>query len=534
MLESIVADPEQRVSMLAPSPGMVLSSVKPSRMDELDQFYAGSNLTRNQLLIWTGQKLRPDAPIYNVTYTFTIATEIDPERFQKAFQTLVNSTDALRTVIEEVNGVPQQRVLPNLSYTVEYLDFSQCSDHQVRLQAWARERCQVSFDLAKRLFDSVLIKISDREFFWYLNQHHLICDNRSTSLIFRLVSDFYGRSLEGQLDEKVELPAFRDYLDYEREYRNSLRFLKAKAYWDRKLADEPEPLAFYGKVPRKQTTGVQRVTCDLGFERTQKLKNLALHEDIFVKTENASLFNIFAAVLSAYLYHISGNRRLSLGVVSHNRRSKVFAETIGLFMEVHPLYLTIEEDDTFSSLVKKVAVEAVETLQHSECVISKKAYDVILNYQTALFPKFRGAAVRPERIHPGHETNSLSLLAHDYFSSGSFVLYFDFHRDVFDEEQRGQAIQRFLRVMDSFLENHTQSIHRYGLLSDEEKQRILVGFNHKEVIFPEDQTITRLFEKQVEKTPAKIAAVYQDGSLTFQELNEQAVNLANLIRRLKK
>jgi non-ribosomal peptide synthetase component F len=534
MLESIVADPEQRISMLAPSPGMVLSSVKPSRMDELDQFYAGSNLTRNQLLIWTGQKLRPDAPIYNVTYTFNIATEIDPERFQKAFQTLVNSSDALRTVIEEVNGVPQQRVLPNLSYTVEYLDFSQCSDHQAGLLAWARERCQVSFDLAKRLFDSVLIKISDREFFWYLNQHHLICDNRSTSLIFRLVSDFYGRSLMGQLDEKVELPAFRDYLDYEQEYRNSLRFLKAKAYWERKLADEPEPLAFYGKVPRKQTTDVQRVTCDLGFERTQKLKILALHEDIFVKTENASLFNIFAVVLSAYLYHISGNRRLSLGVVSHNRRSKAFAETIGLFMEVHPLYLTIEEDDTFSSLVKKVAIEAIETLQHSERIISKKAYDVILNYQTALFPKFHGAAVRPERIHPGHETNSLSLLAHDYFSSGSIVLYFDFHRDAFDEEQRGHAIQRFLRIMDSFLENHRQSIHRVGLLSDEEKQRILVGFNHKEVIFPEDQTITRLFEKQVEKTPAKIAAVYQDDSLTFQELNEQADKLANLIRRLKK
>jgi surfactin family lipopeptide synthetase C len=63
----------------------------------------------------------------------------------------------------------------------------------------------------------------------------------------------------------------------------------------------------------------------------------------------------------------------------------------------------------------------------------------------------------------------------------------------------------------SFLEDRTQSIDRVDL-----------------------QTITRLFEKQVEKTPAKIAAVYQDGSLTFQELNEQADKLANLIRRLNK
>src|SRR5262249_40245006 len=157
------------------------------------------------------------------------------------------------------------------------------------------------------------------------------------------------------------------------------------------------------------------------------------------------------------------------------------------------------------------------TLQHSEYVISKKAYDVILNYQTALFPKFHGAPAQPGRIHPGHETDSLSLLVHDYSLSGSFFLYFDFHRDVFDERQRSQAIQCFLRIMDSFLEDHTQFVDRVDLLSAEEKHHILVGFNHKDVIFPEDQTITRLFEKQVEKTPAKIAAVYQDDTLTFQE-----------------
>ncbi|MCI0419792.1 MAG: condensation domain-containing protein [Acidobacteria bacterium] len=532
MLESIVADPEQRISMLPPSPGQVLSPVKHSP-DEFDQLYAGSNLTRNQLLIWTGQKLRPGVPFYDVVFTFLIPCEIDPARFQKAFQTLVNSSDALRTVIEEIDGVPRQRVLPHFPYTVEYLDFSHVSDPRAAFRAWARQQCQVSFDLAKRSFDSALIKISDREFAWYLNQHHIMCDALSISLIFRLFSEFYGRSLRGQLNEKVELPAFRDYLDYEREYRSSLRYLKSKTYWERKLSDEPEPLAFYGKAPHKQTTRVQRVTCDLGSERTQKLIELAHREGIFVKTQSASLFNIFAAVLCAYLYRISGNRRLSLGSASHNRRSMAFTETIGVFMEVHPLYITIEEDDTFLSLVKKAAVEAQETLQHSECIIGKKAYDVFLNYHTTSFPGFHGAPVQVDWIHPGHEIDSLAVQVHHYVSSGNFGLYFDFHCDVFDEQQRSQAIQCFLRIMDTFLEDHTQSIDRIDLLSAEEKQRILVGFNHKDVIYPEDRTITRLFEEQVEKTPAKPAAVYGDSSLTFQGLNNQADKLANLIKRLK-
>jgi Condensation domain/TubC N-terminal docking domain len=442
-----------------------LSSVNPLSMDELDQLYQGSNLTRNQLLIWTGQKLRPDAPIYNAALSFVIQGQISPENFQGAFQTLVNSSDALRTVIEERDGVPRQLVIPDLPYAVEYLDLSQKVDPEAEFDSWMYQRLIAPFDFAKRLFDTALIKLSDGKFAWYLNQHHIICDHQSIWLIFQRMSEFYGRALEGRLEEKVELPAFQDYLDYEREYRSSARYLKSRAYWERKLADEPEPIAFYGKASHKPTTRIQQATYNLDLERTRKLKDLALSADVFVKTEKASLFNVLAAVLGVILYHISGSRRFSLGVASHNRRSKAFAETIGLLMEVHPLYLTIADDDTFLSLVKKVAVEARETLQHSEFIISKKAYDVFLNYRAAIYPEFHGAPVQLKRIHSGHETDSLTLNLREDAFTGTFVLDFDFHCDVFNEGQRSHTVQCFLKILDSFLEDRTQSIDRVDLLS---------------------------------------------------------------------
>ena len=36
-----------------------------------------SNLTRSQLLIWTGQQLHPHAPLYNMAFAFTIHDRID-------------------------------------------------------------------------------------------------------------------------------------------------------------------------------------------------------------------------------------------------------------------------------------------------------------------------------------------------------------------------------------------------------------------------------------------------------------------------
>jgi len=538
LLDAAAADPGQRIRDLAPSPGQLLFPVKTAKTqdDKFGDIYEHSNLTKNQLLIWAGQKLQPDVPLYNMVHTFTLSGGIDPEHFQKAFQTLVNSSDALRTVIHEIDGVPQQRVITNSTYTVEYFDFSQASEPQASLQTWVRERSQVPFDLENRLFDCVLIKISDQEFLWYLNVHHMIADGWSHSLIVRRISEFYERSLKGELEEKAELPSFQDYIDYEREYRSSPRYRQVESYWKHKLAETIEPIAFYGRRPIKQTTRVHRVSCDLGFERSQKLRALAVEKDIFAMTPDASLFNIFTVLLLTYLYRISGNRRLSLGIPFHNRDSKAFKETIGLFMEVCPLHITIEDEDTFLSLIKKMTVETFETLQHRYYFIANphynKAYDVILNYHTVSFPGFHGAPVKAKWVHSGHENDSLALQVNNLGSSGSFVLDFDFHCDIFDAGQRDQTIRHFLQGLDAFLEDRTQTLDCVKLLSAEEEHHILIEFNRTEEAFPEDQTIAQLFEAQAEKTPDKPAVVFEGQSLTYAELNSQANQLAHHLQAL--
>ena len=64
--------------------------------------YQHSNLSTGQLQIWMGQNLLPEVPIYNLAVTLNIHGEIDPVHFGRAFQTLVNSSDSFRTVLEEV------------------------------------------------------------------------------------------------------------------------------------------------------------------------------------------------------------------------------------------------------------------------------------------------------------------------------------------------------------------------------------------------------------------------------------------------
>ncbi|MFL9458746.1 AMP-binding protein [Tolypothrix bouteillei VB521301_2] len=61
----------------------------------------------------------------------------------------------------------------------------------------------------------------------------------------------------------------------------------------------------------------------------------------------------------------------------------------------------------------------------------------------------------------------------------------------------------------------------------------LQAWNQTDINSPQDQTLVTLFEQQVAKTPNKIAVVCEDRSLSYQELNQKANQLAHDLLQLK-
>ncbi|TMA07590.1 MAG: hypothetical protein E6J89_16400 [Deltaproteobacteria bacterium] len=250
---------DSRHSALEPQGSLKGSCIAPSSSDPIEtdgilrraptrfDLCQESNLTTNQLAVWIGQALIPETPIYHLAVALNISGDIDPKHFQKAFQVLLNSSDALRTVTEEIDGIPTQRVLPELKYLLDFVDFSHLPKKQQKAKSWMEERCQVPLNWQKRLFDSALIKSSTGKFVWYLNVHHLICDGWSIELIYRQMANLYQRSLEGTLPKAVPiLLPFADYLAHERAHRESPRHQKAKTYWKQKLSDIGHPISQEG------------------------------------------------------------------------------------------------------------------------------------------------------------------------------------------------------------------------------------------------------------------------------------------------
>ena len=172
-----------------------------------------SALTQSQLLLWIGQEMNPQSPMYNMVLTFELEGKIKTEHFKAAFQELINKSDTLRTVFEVHDGKPVQKILKQLAYEIEVLDFSNHLEADITYEHWAKERTQRIFDLSKCLFDSILVRFSETHFIWYFNQHHLTTDAWSTSVIYKEMARLYKLSLEGRLAEAPQLLAFRDYIE---------------------------------------------------------------------------------------------------------------------------------------------------------------------------------------------------------------------------------------------------------------------------------------------------------------------------------
>ena len=76
-------------------------------------------LTGNERLIYAGQRLNPDQPLYNMALAVHVDARLDADRLSRAVTRVVGEADALRTVVREDAGSPEAWILPEARVELE-------------------------------------------------------------------------------------------------------------------------------------------------------------------------------------------------------------------------------------------------------------------------------------------------------------------------------------------------------------------------------------------------------------------------------
>ena len=428
--------------------------------------------TQAQQLIWAGQRLQPEIPLYNMAIAYWIEGEVDVSAFARAFDHLVEATDAMRIRFTESEGVAAAAITTGLGARLEVVDVSANSDPDASARDLINDATHRPFKIDGCLYRSYLIRTGDADVVWVLVQHHLITDGWSKAITFRRMSDLYAEEVANEPVER-EYPRYTFYADYEHASLDTEERKRSEAHWQERSAATLPDLSFYGADTASRTASTTRTVVNIGVERTNALRGRATSIGGLL-TADLGLFNLLATTLFATVRRATGECDLAVLAPAHNRGSHQFRETAGLFIEVLPVHVSLDDGETFESLYGKVSEESRLFLTHSRpgtsVLSNNRSHSVLLNYINTSFGDFHGMPVRSEWVHSGYgdSAHALRLQVHDYDDSGSLSLLFDLRDDIFDSQRTGLIVGHFTRILDALLADPAQTIDEVDLLNRSE------------------------------------------------------------------
>jgi amino acid adenylation domain-containing protein len=487
-------------------------------------------LSAGQRLMWIGQRLHPESPLYTMAFAFRIAGAVDHGAFGRAFDALLAATPALRTVIREEAGEPLQAVLRHEPQPLELLDFAVEANPQAALDRWLDARRARSFALDGRLYDSALLRLAPDSYVWYFSQHHIITDVTSVQLLYSAMSELYAQARAGAELAPPQFAPYADYLALEREAAAARR--ASAAHWERQLALPADPVAFYGEGAGAETTRSERLLLPLGEARSARLAELAARPGIRAFTRELTYANLFAAIVLAAMSRLGGGDALRLGAPFASRGTPALRRTVGMLIEVLSLHVRLDPEESFASLVRKVAAANLAALQHvfpgAATAAHNRAFEVLLNVIPVQFAAFGGLPARAEWLHSGYADShhKLRVQAMAFGGDGCYDLALDFNTRVFGEAERTRALEQFERVLDACLADPDAPLHRIDMLSPAERRAMLHDFNATARDEPAGATVVELFEAQAARSPEAVALSLGERAMSYAELSARADNLA--------
>lgn len=464
-------------------------------------------------MIWAGNQTDPGLPLYNTAWRFDFRQAMDPDRFEAAFAELVSACDAFRIVLHhDGDGQPTLRDTGAAAGRHECIACASLAE----AEHWIDVALRVPFDLSRESYHSALIRISEGHWIWYLNQHHILTDASSGSLVFQAVARAYR---DGRMED---LPALIDHARSEpgRIDPDNVAFWKRSA-----LSATPLP-RLYGRSVAGTEAAARTTTRPLGPERMERLNGLLGTKGFASLSRQQAIFNVFTTVLAVWVHRVSGETSVPLGLVTHGRGSLAARQTAGCFVELFPMHLELPCDATFRSTHAHVVEQSFEVLRHatpgSSTPRALTRFDTVINVMPSRFEDWQGTPVRAEWLHNDliDSNHAFRLNVMELNADDGIALRMAFNASVFDDALQQAAERHFLCLLDACLGDPDTLIDAVSLSHDGDAASAPLA-SSLPVAAPPVQDVVAAFENSVRQAPDLTAVIAGGRQVSRAELADR-------------
>ncbi len=442
--------------------------------------HAFYQLTAAQKQLLAGQLLATDKPLCNMALACTINGFVDVDTMQLAWQQVASSCDALgmRVVIDD-DKITQStgHAWPEL----HVVDCSEQSQPQQYAETLMQQKVETAIQPESVLGHVVLLKLTAKRWIFFCNLHHMICDATSFASVWQDLALAYDAAAGSTTDFATNAtPSSVQRADeHINERADFLTFVEATvdAQQNRLMAQSDyisqlqyiAPPAPFGRRPGRTDTASTRVSQVLSDERMAALTRLAALPQARGFGKGIGHCSVLLTILTALLYRIGGGSTQTIGLPLPQRKSLGLEKTVGLFVEVLPIQVSIDDDTNFLTLVEQVRAAFLGVLKEGEAgdcaLLEAHSIPAILNYINAPMGNFGHWPTQIKWLHSGHidSQHQIRLQVEDWMGDGSVTLSFDFNDAVFNSAQRAQTIDAFWSLFDAMATNCAQSINAVSI-----------------------------------------------------------------------
>ena len=491
------------------------------------------DLTSSQDSIWLTEEYISNTSINNMGGYLYIHSKVDFKALNDAINLFIKYNDApkLRFCIEK--GIPKQ-------YLVDYstIDFKLVSVNSTKeAEELAQKEINTPFNIIdSKLFNFVMFKLPDGSGGFTTLFHHLISDAWNISLFLSEVMDYYSSITNQREIDSNFYPSYIDYIKSENEYKSSNRFQKDHEFWNSLFDTEPEVSHVSTNSSVSSDNLAKRITFNLN-------SNLYSQINQFCKDNNYSIYTFFMAIYSLYVAKINNNHSPIVGTPVLNRTNYKEKHTSGMFISTVPFKTTFMSNESFTDYLNDVSLTQLSIFRHQKYPydmflkeikekydFSENLYDLVLSYQNAKDNKQNSdVSYSTHWIFSKYISNTLEIHFYDMDNTGTFDIYYDYQVSKLNEKDIYNMHDRILEMINIVLKNPTILIKNIPVLTNVETQKFLNNFNYTSYNYDKELPLIQLFEKNVKENPARTAIVFQDKEMSYEELNNKANIVADIL-----
>jgi len=511
-------------------------------------------LSSAQQNLWLLDRITPGNPAYNRPTNIRFVGTLSLKTLQKCLNEIIRRHAILRTrFATTAQGQAVQIVAPDYSLVIDSVDLTYlaANTQPAEVDRLAEIAAQQPFNLeALPLIRAKLLTLTQTNHILLLTLHHTTFDGWSMGVLLKELSTLYQAFSQNNPSPLPALPTqYADFAIAQQEKLNTHQLNAQLTYWLKQLSSPLPTLALptdYPRTPAQSFRGEEQ-----SFVLEQTLKNSLL---VLSQRTESTLFMILLAAFKVLLYRYNQQEDIIVGVPIAGRNTMAAESLIGLFVNTLMIRSSLHADQPFESLLQQVRQSSLEAYTHPDVPVQKLVevlqperdisrptlFQVLFQYRN--LPEkpshTEGLKITSCTLKTGVALLDLSLEVSERLEGLSCT--FKYNADLFEGATIRRMSQQFEALLNGIVLEPTQMLSQLPLISPIEQQTTLAQWNTQltttaaaalKKSYRKD-CIHELFEAQVARSPNVIALTQENTTLTYQQLNSRANQLAHYLKDL--